>query len=50
MVDGSEIGDANVATGSEVIGGVDAVGSVRVQAVRRIDPNPIINLKYFTLN
>ena len=50
MVDGSEIGGANVATGNGVIGGIDAVGIVRVQAVRTIDPSPIINLKYFTLN
>jgi hypothetical protein len=30
--------------------GTDVVGGVRVQAVKAIDPSPMSNLKYFTIN
>jgi hypothetical protein len=46
---GGEIDGTNIGAGKVSIGGVDAVGTVRVQAVSTIDPSPIINLKYFTL-
>jgi hypothetical protein len=48
--DGGDLVRSGVTTDVGLVLGVEVVGVVRVQAVNAIDPSPISNLKYFTLN
>jgi hypothetical protein len=49
-IDDGDLVRSGVATDVGLALGVEVVGVVRVQAVKAIDPSPMSNLKYFTLN
>jgi hypothetical protein len=49
-IDDGDLVRSGVVTDVGLVFGTEVVGVLRVQAVSAIDPSPISNLKYFTIN